>query len=129
MTLDWVKILEVAAIICGPGGLVIAVMTRTKTKADALTIIQAAAARQVESSEEEAIKWKTECHALRERLDELSGRVDEQDACQTSLQGQIAQLEIEKRALLEEVGKLRNRVNLLEQENQRLKCIADKVNA
>jgi predicted nucleic acid-binding Zn-ribbon protein len=126
MTIDLQQLLTLIAIICGPGGLLIAVLTRRKTKADALAIIQAAAANQVTRLEEEAEKWKVECHGLRDELEEIKGKVDEQDACQTTLKRQVEDLEREKKTLLEEVGKLRKRVEDLEQENRRLKCEVNK---
>ena len=129
MKIDIAQLLTVLAIITGPGGLLIALMTRKKTKADAMSIIDQAAANQVLRMQEEAERWHRECHELRGELEIMRGRIDENDACQTTLKGQLTQLEIEKRVLLEEVSKLRNRVQLLEEENQRLKLIADKVNA
>jgi chromosome segregation ATPase len=127
MTIDVQQLLTLIAIICGPGGLLIAVLTRRKTKADAMAIIQESAAKQVTRLEEEAEKWKVECHGLRDELEEIKGKVDEQDACQTTLKRQVEDLEREKRSLLDEVSKLRRRVDDLEAENKRLKCIADKV--
>ena len=132
MTINLETLLPLLGIIGGGTGvaaIIVAVSSRKKTKADATSIIQAAAAAQVERMAAEAERWRNECHELRDKVDLINGRVDEQDACQTTLKSQIGQLEIEKRALLEEVGKLRNRVQLLEEENQRLKLIADKVNA
>lgn len=127
MNVDFTTLLSIVAGTSGIGGILVAISTRRKTKADALSIIQEAAARQVERMEAEATLWKNECHILREELEELRGKVDEQDACQTTLKNQVAELEREKRGLLEEITKLRLRVDDLEAENKRLKCIADKV--
>lgn len=127
MTIDNQTILSLIAGVSGLGGIIVAMATRRKTKADALSIIQQAAANQVTRMEEEAEKWKTECHLLRDELEDVKGRVDEQDACQTALKNQVAELEREKRGLLEEVSKLRRRVDYLEEENKRLKCLADGV--
>jgi chromosome segregation ATPase len=125
MTVDLTQLLTILAVVCGPGGLAVAFITRKRT--NVLATIQESASRQVERLEAEAVHWKTECSSLRAMVVDLEGKVDAQDACQTTLRAQLTQLEVEKRALLEEVGKLRNRVQLLEEENQRLKCIADKV--
>ena len=84
--------------------------------------------------EAEAVHWKTECHALRTLIEELEGKVDAQDACQTTLRSKVATLEQEKQdlqtralALQDKVEKLTERIVQLEDENKRLKCIADKV--
>jgi predicted nucleic acid-binding Zn-ribbon protein len=126
MTVDISTILSIIAGTSGIGGILVAISTRRKTKADAMSIVQQAAANQVLRMEEEAQRWKNECTTLRDELEEIRGKVDEQDACQTTLKSQVAQLEREKSALLEEVGKLRNRVDQLEAENRRLKCEVDK---
>jgi predicted nuclease with TOPRIM domain len=48
--------------------------------------------------------------------------VDENEACQTTLKRQIAQLESEKQGLIDKVETLKKRVDELEAENQRLKA-------
>ncbi len=126
MTVDVSTLLTLIAGTSGIGGILVAISTRRKTKADAMSIVQQAAANQVLRMEEEATKWKEECHLLRDELEDLRGKVDEQDACQTSLKNQVAELEREKRGLLEEVSKLRTRVDQLEAENRRLKCEVEK---
>lgn len=125
MTVDLTQLLTILAIITGPGGLAVAFVTRKRT--NTIATIQDAASKQVERLEAEALHWRTECVSLRTMIDELEGKVDAQDACQTTLKRQVEDLEREKKSLLEEVGKLQNRVQLLEEENKRLKCIADKV--
>ena len=126
MTVDLSTILTLVAGTSGIGGILVAVSTRKKTKADAMAVIQQAAANQVLRMEEEATKWKAECHLLRDELEELKSKVDEQDACQTTLQHQISTLEIEKRDLQIKVERLSARIADLEAENRRLKCEVDK---
>ena len=126
MTIDGQNLLAIAAVVSGLGGIITAVATRRKTKADALGIIQTAAANQVLRMEEEATKWKEECHLLRDELEELKGKVDEQDACQTTLQHQILTLQDEKKELQARVAELSHRITELEQENKKLRCEVDK---
>jgi predicted RNase H-like nuclease (RuvC/YqgF family) len=128
MTINFETLLPLLGIIGGGTGvaaIIVAVSSRKKTKADATSIIQAAAAAQVQRTEAEAERWKRECFDLRTEVDVIKGRVDEQDACQTSLKVQLQALEKEKASLLVKVESLKKRVEDLEQENRRLKSMAD----
>ena len=118
MTVDWAMILSVVGIVGGGTGIaaiIVAITSRKKTKADATKIIQEAAAAQVCRMQEEVERWQTECHSLREEMEVLKGRVDENDTCQSTLKHQIEQLQREKRELIA-------RVEVLEAENARLKA-------
>ena len=129
MTIDFATILGLIAGTSGVGGILVAISTRKKTKADALSIIDQAAANQVLRMQQEAERWHRECQDLRSEVDTLKGRLDEQDACQTTLRVQLSALEREKADLLNKLEQLKRRVEDLEAENQRLKRIADKVDA
>ena len=126
MTVDFSNLLAIIAGTSGIGGILVAISTRRKTKADALSIIEQAAANQVLRMQQEAEKWQNECHDLRNELETVKGRLDEQDACQTTLRVQVATLEREKADLLNKLEGLKRRIEDLEQENQRLKSIAER---
>lgn len=105
----------------GISGILVALATRKKSKGEATVAIEQAAAHLVEQYRRDNIDLRAECVELRSKLDNLEGRVDEQDACQTTLKQQINTLEQEKRDLMEQIAALRKRVDELEQENARLR--------
>lgn len=119
MTVDLTQLLTILAIITGPGGLAVAFVTRKRT--NTIATIQDAASKQVERLEAEALHWRTECVSMRAMIDELEGKVDAQDACQTTLRVQVATLEREKADLTTMVENLKLRIEDLEEENRRLK--------
>jgi chromosome segregation ATPase len=118
MTIDSSTLLTLLSLFAGGSGIagiIVALSTRKKGRAEAAKIIEDAAASQVCRMQEEARRWQTECHELRIELELIKGRVDENDACQTTLKHQIEQLQREKRELIA-------RVEVLEAENARLKA-------
>lgn len=100
--------------ITGVAAIITAVSSRKKTKADATKIIQEAAAAQVCRMELEIEKWQRECFELRDTLENVKKKVDENDICQTDLQYKVERLQHENE-------QLRRRVDELEAENKRLK--------
>jgi predicted nuclease with TOPRIM domain len=100
--------------ITGVAAIITAISSRKKTKADATKIIQEAAAAQVCRMELEIEKWQRECFELRETLEAVKVKVEENDICQTDLQYKVE-------ALQRENEQLRRRVDELESENRRLR--------
>jgi peptidoglycan hydrolase CwlO-like protein len=122
MTVDWAIILSALGIIGGGTGIaaiIVAITSRKKTKADATKIISEAAGEQVKRLEAEALRWQHECHDLRADVEELKGKAEKTHSCQTLLTEQIEQLQEEKRKFIK-------RIEVLEDENARLKAERDK---
>jgi gas vesicle protein len=112
---NWIPILGgLVGAITGVAAIITAISSRKKTKADATKIIQEAAAAQVCRMELEIEKWQRECFELRETLEAVKVKVEENHICQSDLQFQIE-------ALQKENEKLRKRVDELELENRKLK--------
>jgi predicted RNase H-like nuclease (RuvC/YqgF family) len=124
MTVDLPTLLTVLTLLAGGSGIagiIVALATRNKSKADATKIIQEAAGELVTSTRTEADRWRKECTELRTEVDTLSGKVDETTACQTMLKGKVETLEWEKKQLTIQVATLTEKVKALEEENKRLK--------
>jgi cell division protein FtsB len=118
MTIDLATLIPIlggfVGAITGIAAIITAISSRKKTKADATKIIQEAAAAQVCRMEQEITRWQNECLELRETLDSVKAKVEENHICQSDLQFQIE-------ALQKENEKLRKRVDELELENRKLK--------
>jgi cell division protein FtsB len=100
--------------ITGIAAIITAISSRKKTKADATKIIQEAAAAQVCRMELEVAKWQQECFELRDTLEKIKTRVEENHICQSDLEYKVE-------ALQRENEQLRRRVDELEAENRKLK--------
>jgi FtsZ-binding cell division protein ZapB len=131
MVLDNQLLITILTLIAGGsgiGGIIISLSTKKKSKAEASKIIEEAAGQLVEryrdhnnSLIQECVGLKSNTEELRREIETLKGRVDENDACQTTLKRQIMDLEIEKRSLTIKIQRLQEQVKALEEENERLR--------
>ncbi len=124
MTIDTTTFLTALTVLAGGSGIagiIVALSTRKKSKAEAAHIIEQAASDLVSRFRDHNTSLIAECQDLKGKVDTLTVRVDENETCQSQLTFKIEKLEEEKKTLQERVTKLTEQVEALQKENARLK--------
>jgi len=121
MTPDLVTIITMIFGGSGVAGIIVALTTRRKSRADALKVIEEAASAQVDRMRIEAETWRNECIGMRKEIAEMECKLEAVDVCQNGLRAKVIELEEKLVAVETENKMLKARIVELEKENWRLK--------